>query len=96
MWSGCIVMDSMYSNDSTLRPETRGTRQETTKGRHMAERTEKRTNPFSGQSVMLTEEEALLHDSVKQAEMIGNYKQMQKDLTKFAKLNASAYMTLLD
>ncbi len=62
----------------------------------MADRTEKRTNPFSGQSVMLTEEEALLHDSVKQAEMIGNYKQMQKDLTKFAKLNASAYMTLLD
>ena len=45
---------------------------------------------------MLTNEEALLHDSVKQAEMIGDYKQMQKDLTKFAKLNPKAYMTLLD
>ena len=56
----------------------------------------KRSNPYSGESEMLTREEALLHDSVKQAEMIGDYKQMQKDLTKFAKLNPSAYMTLLD
>ena len=27
-----IVMDSMYSNDSTLRPEVRGTRQKNKKG----------------------------------------------------------------
>ena len=80
----------------TLRKKAIRIKREIKKGRAMADRTEKRTNPFSGQSVMLTEEEALLHDSVKQSEMTGNYKQMQKDLTKFAKLNASAYMTLLD
>ena len=80
----------------TLRKKAIRIKREIKKGRAMADRTEKRTNPFSGQSVMLTEEEALLHDSVKQSEMTGNYKQMQKDLAKFAKLNASAYMTLLD
>ena len=96
MWSRCIVMDSKHSNDSTLWPEVRGVRQETKKGWEMAERTEKRTNPFSGQSELLTKQEALLHDSVKQAEEIGDYKQMQKDLNKFSKLNPKAYMTLLD
>ena len=62
----------------------------------MADRTETRTNPFSGQSEFLTPKEALLHDSVKQAEMMGNYDRMQKDLDKFSRLNPKAYMTLLD
>jgi hypothetical protein len=62
----------------------------------VAGRTEKRTNPFSGQSELLTPQEALLHDSVKQAEMMGNYDRMQKDLDKFSRLNPKAYMTLLD
>jgi len=96
MWSRCIVMDSKYSNDSTLRPEVRSTRQETTKGRKMAERKIKRVNPFSGQSEMLTDEEAVLHDSVKQAEQTGDWNKMQKDLDKFSRLNPKAYMTLLD
>ncbi len=62
----------------------------------MAGRTEKRTNPFSGQSELLTPQEGLLHDSVKQSEMMGDYDRMQKDLDKFSRLNPKAYMTLLD
>ena len=62
----------------------------------MADRTEKRTNPFSEQSELLTPKEALLHDSVKQAEIMGDYDRMQKDLDKFSRLNPKAYMTLLD
>ena len=54
MWGRRIVMDSMYSNDSTLRPEVRSTRQKNTKGRQMAEQKIKTTNPYSGQSEMLT------------------------------------------
>ena len=56
----------------------------------------KRTNPFSGQSEMLTRDEAMLHDQVKQAEAMGEFDKMQKALTKFSKLNPKAYMTLLD
>ena len=56
----------------------------------------KRTNPFSGQSEMLTHDEAMLHDQVKQAEAMGESNKMQKALTKFSKLNPKAYMTLLD
>ena len=56
----------------------------------------KRTNPFSGKSEMLTHDEAMLHDQVKQAEGMGEFDKMQKALTKFSKLNPKAYMTLLD
>ena len=56
----------------------------------------KRTNPFSGKSEMLTRDEAMLHDEVKQAEAMEEYSKMQKALTKFSKLNPKAYMTLLD
>ena len=56
----------------------------------------KRTNPFSGESEMLTHDEAMLHDQVKQAEAMGEYDKMQKALSKFSKLNPKAYMTLLD
>ena len=62
----------------------------------MAERKIKRVTPFSGQSAMLTDEEAVLHDSVKQAEQTGDWNIMQKDLDKFSRLNPKAYMTLLD
>ncbi len=62
----------------------------------MAFRKIKRTNPFSGQSEMLTDEEAVLHDSVKQEEQTGDWNKMQKDLDKFSRLNPKAYMTLLD
>ena len=56
----------------------------------------KRTNPFSGKSEMLTRDEAMLHDEVKQAEGMGEYKKMEKALSKFMRLNPKAYMTLLD
>ena len=60
------------------------------------ERTIKTTNPFSGQSTMLTPEEYKLYIMIKQAEIDEDYSTMQKGLTKFSRLNASAYMTLLD
>ena len=56
----------------------------------------KRTNPFSGQSEMLTNEEAMVYDMVKQSEEMQEYNKMQKGLDKFSRLNPSAYMTLLD
>ena len=54
------------------------------------------TNPFSGQSAMLTEEENKLYLSIKLAELEERYDTMQKKLDKFSRLNVSAYMTLLD
>ena len=62
----------------------------------MNKRIYKRTNPFSGQSEMLTNEEAMVYDMVKQSEEIQEYNKMQKGLDKFSRLNAKAYMTLLD
>ena len=56
----------------------------------------KRTNPFSQQSEWLTAEEAKLYDKVKQDEKDENYEEMQKALDKFSRLNAKAYMTVLD
>ena len=62
----------------------------------MANRIIKRTNPYSFQSAMLTHDEAMLHDQVKQAEAMGEYDKMQKCLDKFSRLNPKAYMVLLD
>ena len=62
----------------------------------MTERTIQTTNPFSGQSAMLTPEEYKLYIMIKQAELDEDYKTMQKGLSKFSKMNADAYMTLLD
>jgi hypothetical protein len=59
-------------------------------------RDQKRTNPYSGQSEMLTREEAILYDNIKQAEVNEDYDTLRKGLDKFARLNAAAYMTLLD
>ena len=62
---------------------------------HMIERI-KATNPQSGQSEMLTPEEHKLYIEIKEAELNEDYKTMQKGLSKFSRLNAKAYMTLLD
>ena len=56
----------------------------------------KATNPYSGQSEMLTPEEHKLYIEIKEAERDEDYKTMQKGLSKFSRMNASAYMTLLD
>ena len=56
----------------------------------------KATNPYSGQSEMLTPDEHKLYIEIKEAERDEDYKTMQKGLSKFSRMNASAYMTLLD
>ena len=56
----------------------------------------KATNPYSGQSEMLTPEEHKLYIEIKQAEWDEDYDTVRKGLHKFGKLNAKAYMTLLD
>ena len=53
-------------------------------------------NPYSGQSTMLTDEEHKLYIEIKDAEINEDYKTMQKGLDKFSRLNAKAYMILLD
>ena len=54
------------------------------------------TNPYSGQSTMLTDEEHKLYIEIKTAEMDEHYDVMQKGLDKFSRLNAKAFMVLLD
>ena len=56
----------------------------------------KATNPYSGQSTMLTQEEHKLYIEIKEHERDEEYNEMQKKLSKFSRLNASAYMVLLD
>ena len=56
----------------------------------------KTTNPYSGQSELLTEEEHKVYTQVKQDEVDEKYDAMQKGLSKFSKMNPKAYMTLLD
>ena len=56
----------------------------------------KATNPYSGKSEMLTQEEHKLYIEIKEAEEAEDYNTMQKKLSKFSRMNAKAYMTLLD
>ena len=56
----------------------------------------KATNPYSGQSAMLTPDEHKLYIEIKEAEEAEDYNTMQKKLSKFSRMNAKAYMTLLD
>ena len=56
----------------------------------------KTTNPYSGQSELLTPEEHKVYMQVKQDEMDEKYDAMQKGLSKFSRMNPEAYMTLLD
>ena len=54
------------------------------------------TNPYSGESAMLTEEENKLYLSVKLAELEERYNTMQKCLDSFSRMNPKAFMVLLD
>jgi hypothetical protein len=56
----------------------------------------KATNPYSGESEMLTPEEHKLYIEIKQAEWDEDYDTVRKGLNKFSRMNAKAYMTLLD
>ena len=60
------------------------------------ERNIKVTNPYSGQSEMLTISEAIHYFMIKKFEEIGQYELMQEGLSRFSRLNPKAYMTLLD
>ena len=74
------------------------------------ERTEERKNRFTGQSIMLTKEESIIHDRIfinemeatledKDAGVDGTSKKwdnVRSDLNWFRKNNAEAYMVLLD
>jgi len=73
------------------------------------ERTEKRMNRFSGESIMLTKEEAIVHDRIFINELSATledkelgygasklWDKVRKDLDYFRKHNAEAYMVLLD
>ena len=73
------------------------------------ERTEERRNRFTGQSIMLTKEEANKHDAIFINELAATiedktlgygasklWQKVRKDLDWFRKNNAKAYMVLLD
>jgi hypothetical protein len=75
----------------------------------MQGRTEERRNRFSGESVMLTKEEAIKHDRIFINELAATledkelgwggsklWDKVRADLDWFRKHNASAYMVLLD
>ena len=59
-------------------------------------RTIKTTNPYSGESAMLNKEEFALYHIIKGAELAEDYRTVEKGLSKFSRMNAAAYMTLLD
>ena len=72
-------------------------------------RTEKRSNRFSGESFMLTKEEAIKHDRIFINELAATledkklgtgaselWQKVRDDLDWFRKHNAKAYMVLLD
>jgi hypothetical protein len=54
------------------------------------------TNPYSGQSTMLTPEEHALYHRIKNLELAELYDEMQQNLDKFSRMNPKAYMVLLD
>ena len=56
----------------------------------------KTTNPFSGQSIDLTQEELNLYNSIKGLEEREQYEPMQKAIDKFSRLNPKAYRVLVD
>ena len=74
------------------------------------ERTEERKNRFNGESVMLTKEEAIIHDRLFLNELMATledkkagfdgasklWDKVRADINWFMKHNAKAYMVLLD
>jgi hypothetical protein len=53
-------------------------------------------NPFSGESCMLTPEAVAVYDTIKGAEMFGDFKTVQKGLDWFSQNFPKEYMVLLD
>lgn len=53
-------------------------------------------NPFSGESCMLTPEAVAVYDSLRGAEMMGDFKMLRKGLDWFRQYFPEEYMVLLD
>ena len=53
-------------------------------------------NPYSGDGCMLTPEAVAVYDTIKGAEMFGDYKLMEKGLSWFRRNFGKEYMVLLD
>lgn len=53
-------------------------------------------NRFSGESVLLQPDAVAVYDSIMGAEMIGDYKRVQKGLDWFRRYFPEEYMVLLD
>ncbi len=54
------------------------------------------TNPFSGESCILSPEAVAVYDTIKGCELFGDYKGLQKGLDWFRKYYPKEYMILLD
>ncbi|MCP3681877.1 MAG: hypothetical protein GY861_04230 [bacterium] len=54
------------------------------------------TNPYSGESCVLTPEAVAVYDVIKGAEMLGHYTEVRKGLRWFRKYYPAEYFTLLD
>jgi hypothetical protein len=54
------------------------------------------TNPFSGESCVLTPEAVAVYDTIKGAEMIGDWTTIRQGIDWFIENFPSEYMTLLD
>jgi hypothetical protein len=54
------------------------------------------TNPYSKESVELSPEAVAVYDTIKGAEMLGNYDHMEKGIAWFQKYYPKEYMILLD
>ena len=77
--------------------------------KNSTEKTEKRSNRFGGESIMLTKEEAIIHDRIFINELSATledkelgyggsklWDKVRADINWFRKNNAEAYMVLLD
>jgi len=60
------------------------------------EHSEEIKNPFSGESVELPPDAVAVYDTIKGAELIGNYSHLRKGIAWFQKHEPDAYMKLLD
>ena len=54
------------------------------------------TNPFSGEGIMLEPDEVAVYDTMKGAELFGDWETVQDGIDWFIKYNSKAYMVLLD
>lgn len=62
----------------------------------VGDKPEKIKNPYSGQEIELSPDAVAVYDTIKGAEMIGNYDHMEKGIQWFQKFYPKEYMALLD